>query len=55
MVTREMRTGFWAGEPNGKRPVGRIMWEDNIKVNLGEIEWACGVDSSGSGKRSVIQ
>jgi hypothetical protein len=30
------------GKPEGKRPLGRprLMWVDNIKVELVEIEWA---------------
>jgi hypothetical protein len=33
------------GKPEGKRPLGRPRrrWEDNIKMNLGEIGWG-GVD-----------
>jgi hypothetical protein len=29
----------WVGQPEGKRPVGRPRhrWEDNIKMDLGEI------------------
>jgi transcription termination factor 2 len=29
------------GKPEGRRPLGRPrrMWVDNIKMNLGEIEW----------------
>jgi hypothetical protein len=29
------------GNPKGKRPLGRPRrrWEDNIKINLGEIGW----------------
>jgi hypothetical protein len=23
----------------GKRPLGRCRWEDNIKMDLGEVEW----------------
>jgi hypothetical protein len=32
-------------KPEGKRPPGRLRrkWEDDIKINLGEIGW-CGVD-----------
>jgi hypothetical protein len=29
--------------PEEKRPLGRLgpRWEDNIKMDLGEIAWAC--------------
>jgi hypothetical protein len=29
------------GKPEGKRPLGRPRqsWEDNIKMDLGEVEW----------------
>jgi hypothetical protein len=27
------------GRPEGKRPLGRSRWEDNIKVDLTEVEW----------------
>jgi hypothetical protein len=32
-------TGFWLGEPKGKRPLERPRhrWEDNIKMDLREI------------------
>jgi hypothetical protein len=30
-------------KPDGKRPVGRRRWEDNIKVNVREVGWD-GVD-----------
>jgi len=36
----------------GKRALGRLRrrWEDNIRMDLGEIWWgSCGLDSSGSG------
>jgi hypothetical protein len=36
------------GKPEGKRPLGRPRcgWEDNIKMNLGEMGWGC-VDWTG--------
>jgi hypothetical protein len=32
----EVHTGFWLGQPEGKRPFGRRRrrWEDNIKMDL---------------------
>jgi hypothetical protein len=31
------------GKPEGKKPLGRPRrrWEDNIKMDLGEIGWGC--------------
>jgi hypothetical protein len=40
------------GKPEGRRPLGRPRrrWEDNIKMDLGEIGfWGCGLDSFGPG------
>jgi len=36
-----MRTGFWVGRPEGKRPLGRprLIWDDNIKIDLQEMGW----------------
>jgi hypothetical protein len=33
------------GKPEGKRPLGRprLMWVDNIKLDLREVGW-CGMD-----------
>ena len=41
--------GF-GGETWGRKPLGwlRSRWEDNIKINLYEMGWGCGFDSSGS-------
>jgi hypothetical protein len=43
-------------KPEGKRPLGRPRrrWEDNIKMNLREIRFGCGLDSSGSGREPVV-
>jgi hypothetical protein len=32
---------IWVGRPEGKRPLGRPRrrWEDNIRMDLGEIGW----------------
>jgi len=34
------------GKPEGSRPLGRTRhrWEDNIKMDLKEIRWGCGLD-----------
>jgi hypothetical protein len=39
------------GKPEGKRPLGRPRrrWEDGIRMDLKEIGWGCGLDSTGSG------
>ena len=41
---REGRSAFkiLTGKPEGKRPSGmtRCKWEDNIRMNLKEINWA---------------
>jgi hypothetical protein len=40
------------GKPEGRRPLGkpRRRWDDNIKMDLGEIGFGgCGLDSFGSG------
>jgi hypothetical protein len=39
------------GKPEGKRPLGRPRrrWEDGIRMDLREIDWRCGLDSTGSG------
>jgi hypothetical protein len=31
------------GKPEGKRPLGRYKWMNNIKMDLREIVW-CGID-----------
>jgi hypothetical protein len=40
---RAKRNGYWllVGNPEGKRPLGRPRrgWVDNIRMDLGEIEW----------------
>jgi hypothetical protein len=36
------------GKPEGKRPLGRRRWVDNIKMYLREIGWY-GLDRTGSG------
>ena len=38
-VGGEAYTGFWWGEPEGKRPLGRPRrrWEDNSKMDLQEV------------------
>jgi hypothetical protein len=42
--------GF-GGKSEGKRPLGRSWrrWKDGIRMDLREIGWGGGVDSSGSG------
>ena len=38
-------------KPEGRRPPERPRhrWEDNIKMDLGEVGWRHGLDRSGSG------
>jgi hypothetical protein len=38
-------------KPEGKRPLGwpRRRWEDGIRMDLRDIFWGCGLDSTGSG------
>jgi hypothetical protein len=38
------------GRSEGRRPLGRprCRWEDNIKMDLRNRIWECGLDSSGS-------
>ena len=44
--TKEGRGGHkvLVGEPAGKRPLGkpRLIWEDNIRIDLEEVERGCG-------------
>jgi hypothetical protein len=39
------------GEPERKKPLGRPRrrWENEITMDLREIGWGCGLDSTGSG------
>jgi hypothetical protein len=39
------------GKPKGNTPLGRRKrrWEDGIRMDLREIGWGCGLDSTGSG------
>jgi hypothetical protein len=43
------------GKAEGKRPFERPKrrWEDVIRMDLREIGWGCGVDSTGSGQGPV--
>jgi hypothetical protein len=36
-----MHIGFWWGNPEGKRPLGRPRhrWEYNIEMDFGEMGW----------------
>jgi hypothetical protein len=40
-----------AGKPDGRRPLERPRrrWEDNIKIDFGEVGWGHRLDGSGSG------
>jgi len=40
----EVQYGFWQGNPEGKRPLGkhRHSYEDNIKMYLKEVGWVGG-------------
>jgi hypothetical protein len=39
------------GKPDGRRPVAisRRRWELGVRMDLMEIGWWCGLDSTGSG------
>jgi hypothetical protein len=39
------------GKPKGNRPLGRRRrrWDDGIRIDLREIGWGCGLDSTSSG------
>jgi hypothetical protein len=39
------------GKPKGKRPLGisRRRWQNEIRMDIGEIGWGCGLDFTGSG------
>ena len=43
------------GKPERRRPLGRPRrrWEDNTKIDLGEVGWGHGLDRSGSGQGLV--
>jgi hypothetical protein len=43
------------GELEGKRPLGRPRrrWEDGIRMDLREMAWGCGLDSTVSGQGPV--
>jgi hypothetical protein len=50
------RYRLFVGKPEGKRPLGRARrrWTNNIKINVGEIEWGwCGLEWPGSGYGQV--
>jgi hypothetical protein len=36
---REMRYRLLVLKPEGKRPLGRPRWVDNIRMELGEVGW----------------
>ena len=39
------------GKPEGRRPLGRPRrrWEHDIRMDLREVMWACGMDGASSG------
>jgi hypothetical protein len=45
------------GKPEGKRSLERPRrrWEDGIRIDLREIGWGCGLDSTGSGEEPVAR
>jgi hypothetical protein len=49
----EVRNAYkmFVGKPERKTPLGRLRrrWKDNIKVDLMDVEYECGLDSSGCG------
>jgi hypothetical protein len=47
----------FVGKPEGKRPLGRLRrrWENGIRMDLREIGWGCGLDSTDSGQGPVVR
>jgi hypothetical protein len=46
---------FLVGKPEGKNSLGRIRrsWEDKTILDIRQIGWGYGLDSSGTGQRPV--
>jgi hypothetical protein len=42
-----LKTSVWKGKRSLERLKGK--WEDNIKMDLKEVGWECGLDSSAAG------
>jgi hypothetical protein len=51
----EKSTKVLVGSPEGRRPLGRPRrrWEDAVRMDLREIAWGCGLNSTGSGQGPV--
>jgi hypothetical protein len=53
--TGDVLTGFWWGETQGKRPLGRSgrRWKDKINMDIQLRAGRNGLDRSGTGKEQV--